>query len=95
MAKGVKKKSRELTKKGVGALQSVVAEALGAAATTAAGVVLTRVAEGMSSGANKIEQKSPANNKVNERVKKPVAKEKSPGRKAKASKKKNRKKARR
>ena len=59
----------------------MVAEALGAAAATAAGVVLTRVAEGMSSGAKKVEEKTPAiKNAAKQTAKNQVAK-KAPTRK--------------
>ena len=60
MAKTAKTKAKAVAKKGAGAVQSVVAEALGAAAVTAAGVVLTRVAEGMGAGAKKVEKTTPA-----------------------------------
>ena len=53
MAKTAKTKAKAVAKKGAGAVQSVAAEALGAAAVTAAGVVLTRVAEGMGAGAKR------------------------------------------
>ena len=55
MAKSAKKQAKKVAKKGAKQVGNVVAEALGAAAATAAGVVLTRVAEGMSSGAKKVE----------------------------------------
>ena len=64
MAKTAKTKAKAVAKKGAGAVQSVVAEALGAAAVTAAGVVLTRVAEGMAAGAKKVEKTTPADSKL-------------------------------
>ena len=54
MAKSAKTQAKTTAKKGARAVGGVVAEALGAAAATAAGVVLTRTAEGMSSGARKV-----------------------------------------
>ena len=47
---------------------------LSAAAATAAGVVLTRAAEGMSSGAKKVQEKTPAVKKGAKRAVKRVAK---------------------
>ena len=60
VAKTAKRQAKKVAKTGAKQVGNVVAEALGAAAATAAGVVLTRVAEGMSSGAKKVEEKTPA-----------------------------------
>jgi hypothetical protein len=60
MAKTAKTKAKAVAKKSAGAVQSVMADALGAAAATAAGVVLTRVAEGMGAGSKKVEKATPA-----------------------------------
>ena len=60
MAKSAKRQAKKVAETGAKQAGNVMAEALGAAAATAAGVVLTRVAQGMSSGTKKVEQKTPA-----------------------------------
>ena len=63
MAKSAKKQAKKVAKTGAKQVGNVMAEALGAAAATAAGVVLTRVAEGMSSGAKKVEEENSCSEK--------------------------------
>lgn len=93
MTKTAKRKAKTVAKKGAGAVQSVMAEALGAAAVTAAGVVLTRVAEGMGSGAKKLEKQTPAfKTTAKQAAQKSLAKTKKPIRKKVKPAKKRRKK---
>jgi hypothetical protein len=59
VAKNTKTAAKEITKEGVESVRSVAADALGAAASAAAGVVLTRVAEGLGAGSKKLEKTTP------------------------------------
>jgi hypothetical protein len=82
MAKTAKTKAKSVAKRSAGGVQSVMAEALGAAAATAAGVVLTRVAEGMDAGTKKVEAKTPAlKTTAKQAAKKSLAKTRKPIRK--------------
>ena len=60
MAKTVKTKVKEVAKSGAQGVSSVAGEALGAAAVTAAGVVIERVAQALGSGAKKVDKAKPA-----------------------------------
>ena len=59
MAKNAKTATKKIAKEGVETVRSVAADALGAAASAAAGVVLTRVAEGMGAGSKKLQKTTP------------------------------------
>ena len=58
--KSVKTKVKEVAKSGAQGVSSVAGEALGAAAVTAAGVVVERVAQALGSGAKKVEEAKPS-----------------------------------
>ena len=60
VAKTLKTKVKQVAKTGAQGVSSVAGEALGAAAVTAAGVVLERVAQALGSGAKKVEKGKPA-----------------------------------
>ena len=73
MATNAKTATKKIAKEGVETVRSVTADALGAAASAVAGVVLTRVAEGLGAGSKKIEETTPevqqaANRAVKRRV---------------------------
>ena len=59
MAKKIQSKTSEVIKAGAQEVKLVAADALGAAGVAAAGVVLDRVAEGMNTGAEKVEGSKP------------------------------------
>ena len=59
MAKNTKIVAKEIAKEGVESVRTVATDALGAAASAAAGVVLTRVAEGLGAGSKKLEKTTP------------------------------------
>jgi hypothetical protein len=59
VAKKVRTVTKEIAKEGAESVRSVAADALGAAASAAAGVVLTSVAEGLGAGSKKIEKTTP------------------------------------
>jgi hypothetical protein len=90
VVKRTKARVKAATKAAAGSAASVAGEALGAAAVTAAGVVLTRIAEGMGTGAKKIDASKPRNRRI---TKKAVAPQRKPSgtRKRKKSGQKNRK----
>jgi hypothetical protein len=50
---------KKIAKEGVESVRSAAADALGAAASVAAGVVLTRVAEGRGAGSKKLQKTTP------------------------------------
>jgi hypothetical protein len=60
MAKQLKTKAKDTAKAGAQGAKTVMAEALGAAAVAAAGVVITRTAQALSSGAKQAERAKPA-----------------------------------
>ena len=59
VAKDIQSKTKEVMRAGVQEVKSVAADALGAAGAAAAGVVLDRVAERMTTGAEKVEGSKP------------------------------------
>ena len=59
MAKEIRSKTKEVIKAGAQEVKTVAADALGAAGVAATGVVLDRVAEGMNTGAEKVEGAKP------------------------------------
>jgi hypothetical protein len=59
VAKKTKTVAKEIANEGVESVRSVAADALGAAASVAAGVVLTRVAEGLGAGSKKLQKTTP------------------------------------
>ena len=63
MAKNAKTATKKIAKEGVKSVRLVAADALGAAAAAAAGVVLTRVAEGLGAGSKKLQKTTPEFNK--------------------------------
>jgi hypothetical protein len=75
VVKRTKARAKAATKAAAGSVASVAGEALGAAAVTAAGVVLTRIAEGMGTGAKKIDASKPRNRRI---TKKAVAPQRKP-----------------
>ena len=58
--KSVKTKVKEVAKSGAQGVSSVAGEALGAAAVTAAGVVVERMAQALGSDAKKVEEAKPS-----------------------------------
>jgi hypothetical protein len=59
VAKNAETATKKIAKEGVESVRSVAADALGAAASVAAGVVLTRVAEGLGAGSKKLQKTTP------------------------------------
>jgi hypothetical protein len=74
MAKKIQTRVKGIAKETAEQGGSVVAEALGAAAATAAGIVLTRVAEGLSAGGQSVKDKTPKAQKTAKRVTKKAIK---------------------
>jgi hypothetical protein len=60
MTKQLKTKAKNTAKAGAQGAKTVMAEALGAAAVAAAGVVITRTAEALASGVKQAERAKPA-----------------------------------
>jgi hypothetical protein len=82
MAKSTRKQVKYAAESGAQTVTSVAGEALGAAAATAAGVVLERVAQGFGSGAKKVEKSAPAmKSAAKKAVTKRVSMKKAPARK--------------